>query len=79
MSLGRRTERQECLWVSCRDLPESPGNPFYEKLNAIVGNTLGEEGRAYTGYLITVLLYIGYRTIKLPAILPGRNVPYGPG
>ena len=36
MSLGRRTERQESLWVSCRDLPESPGNPFYEKLNGLL-------------------------------------------
>ena len=36
MSLGRRRERQEALWVSCRDLPESPGNPFYEKLNGLL-------------------------------------------
>ena len=36
MSLGRRRERQEVLWVSCRDLPESPGNPFYEKLNGLL-------------------------------------------
>ena len=36
MSLGRRRERQEALWVSCHDLPESPGNPFYEKLNSLL-------------------------------------------
>ena len=36
MSLGRRTERQEQLWVSCHEMPESPGNPFYQKLNAIL-------------------------------------------
>ena len=36
MSLGRRTERQESLWVSCHEMPESPGNPFYEKLNGIL-------------------------------------------
>ena len=36
MSLGRRKERQEPLWVSCHELPESPGNPFYEKLNGIL-------------------------------------------
>ena len=36
MSLGRRRERQEVLWVSCHDLPESPGNPFYEKLNGLL-------------------------------------------
>ena len=36
MSLGRRTERQEPLWVSCHEMPESPGNPFYEKLNGLL-------------------------------------------
>lgn len=36
---------------------------IYEKLNAIVGATLGEEGKAYTGYLVTVLLYIGLSNI----------------
>ena len=36
MSLGRRTERQEPLWVSCHEMPESPGNPFYQKLNGIL-------------------------------------------
>jgi F-type H+-transporting ATPase subunit a len=35
----------------------------YEKLNAIVGATLGEEGKAYTGYLVTILLYIGLSNI----------------
>ena len=36
MSLGRRRERQEQLWVSCHEMPESPGNPFYQKLNGIL-------------------------------------------
>ena len=36
MSLGRRTERQAPLWVSCQELPSSPGNPFYEKLNGLL-------------------------------------------
>ena len=36
MSLGLRTERQEPLWVSCHEMPESPGNPFYQKLNGIL-------------------------------------------
>ena len=36
MSLGRSTERQEQLWVSCHEMPESPGNPFYQKLSAIL-------------------------------------------
>ena len=36
MSLGRRTERQEALWVSCHEMLKSPGNPFYQKLNGIL-------------------------------------------
>ena len=36
MSLGRRTERQKQLWVSCHEMPEIPGNPFYQKLNGIL-------------------------------------------
>ena len=36
MSPGRRTERQESLWVSCHEMPASPGKPFYEKLNGIL-------------------------------------------
>ena len=36
MILDRRTERQEPLWVSCHEMPQSPGNPFYEQLNGIL-------------------------------------------
>lgn len=35
----------------------------YEKLTGIVGGTLGEEGKAYTGYLTTVLLFIGLSNV----------------
>ena len=35
----------------------------YEKLTGIVGGMLGEEGKIYTGYLTTVLLYIGLSNI----------------
>ena len=36
---------------------------IYEKLTGIVGSMLGEEGKQYTGYLTTVLLYIGLSNI----------------
>ena len=36
MSLGRKKARQEQLWVSCREMPASPGNPFYETLNGLL-------------------------------------------
>ena len=35
----------------------------YEKLTGIVGGMLGEEGKIYTGYLTTVLIYIGLSNI----------------
>ncbi|MBE5889946.1 MAG: F0F1 ATP synthase subunit A [Lachnospiraceae bacterium] len=36
---------------------------IYTKLTGMVGNMLGEEGKRYTTYLITVLLYIGLSNI----------------
>ncbi len=35
----------------------------YEKLTGIVGSMLGEEGKIYTTYLTTILLYIGLSNI----------------
>ncbi len=36
---------------------------IYEKLTHVVGATLGEEGKVYTTYLVTILLYIGLSNI----------------
>jgi transposase len=36
MSLGRRKREQQELWVATSDLPESPGHPFYSKLNDLL-------------------------------------------
>lgn len=36
---------------------------IYEKLTGIVGSMLGKEGKQYTGYLTTVLLYIGLSNV----------------
>ncbi len=36
---------------------------IYEKLTQVVGATLGEEGKTYTTYLVTILLYIGLSNI----------------
>jgi transposase len=38
MSMGRRgNEPQSEFWVATRDLPRSPGHPFYEQLNRLLG------------------------------------------
>ena len=36
MSLGRQQARQELFWAARLEMPTSQGNPFYEKLNALL-------------------------------------------
>ncbi len=36
MALGRRKREQQNQWVATCDLPQSPGNPFYAKLNRLL-------------------------------------------
>ena len=38
MSMGQReNERQGDLWLPTTNLARSPGHPFYERLNALLG------------------------------------------
>lgn len=34
--MGRKKKRQESLWISTADLPQSPGHPFYQRLNGVL-------------------------------------------
>jgi hypothetical protein len=36
MALGRRKQEQQEAWVATTDLPQSPGHPFYRKLNGLL-------------------------------------------
>src|SRR5262245_23214805 len=37
MAMGRKKKRpQDTMWVATRDLPKSPGHPFYQRLNQIL-------------------------------------------
>jgi transposase len=36
MAMGKKKKWQETLWVATRDLPASPGHPFYQRLNQIL-------------------------------------------
>jgi transposase len=38
MALGRRGGRDEEMWVATTRLPRSPGHPFYERLNRVLGD-----------------------------------------
>jgi transposase len=37
MAMGKRKKRpQDTMWVATRDLPKSPGHPFYQRLNQVL-------------------------------------------
>jgi len=37
MAMGKRRKRpQDTMWVATRDLPKSPGHPFYQRLNQVL-------------------------------------------
>ena len=39
MAMGKkRATKQRALWVNTSDLPASPGHPFYERLNEVLGS-----------------------------------------
>jgi hypothetical protein len=37
MALGKRQPKQPDLWVAAAELPTAPGHPFYQRLNALLG------------------------------------------
>jgi transposase len=36
MALGKRKREQQGLWIATTDLPQSPGHPFFQKLNHVL-------------------------------------------
>src|SRR6476620_1880725 len=36
MTMGKRKQRQESLFITANNLPRSDGHPFYQKLNALL-------------------------------------------
>ena len=39
MAMGKRKQRQECLFIGADELPRSGGHPFYEKLNELLAES----------------------------------------
>ncbi len=37
MALGKRKYEEQSAWIATTDLPTSPGHPFYQKLNRLLG------------------------------------------
>ena len=43
MALGRRKREQQALLVATTSLPQSPGHPFYQKLNRLLAEAQFDE------------------------------------
>ena len=43
MALGKRKHESQLAWVATTDLPVSPGHPFYQKLNRLLGEARFDE------------------------------------
>jgi transposase len=66
MAMGRRKrERQSEFWVPTSDLARSPGHPFYEKLNQILG------AAGFDRYCETLCSKFYAEKLGRPGILPG--------
>ena len=64
--MGKRKRRQESMWITARELPKSPGHPFYERLNAV----LEESGFDRFAEQRCERFYAGQ--VGRPSLLPGR-------
>jgi IS5 family transposase len=65
MSLGRRKQEQQLLLVASTSLPQSPGHPFYQKLNRLL-----DEAK-FDGYVENLCLPYYAAKLGRPGIAPG--------
>jgi transposase len=66
MTMGRRKNRQETLWVAATDMPKGPGHPFYLRL----GRLLDEEGFDRFAEGVCAPFYAAH--VGRPSLPPGR-------
>jgi transposase len=67
MSMGKREDKQQALWIGATELPQSPGHRFYEKLNEL----LGEAGFDRQVEAMCLRFYEADGTAGRPSIAPG--------
>lgn len=67
MSMGKRTEKQQPLWLGAGELPRSPGHRFYETLNQL----LREAGFDRRVEALCARFYEADGTSGRPSIPPG--------
>jgi transposase len=67
MAMGKKKRaRQDVLWVATRDLPASPGHPFYKRLNRIL------DAHGFDGFVESVCRQFYAPGIGRPSLPPGR-------
>jgi transposase len=67
MAMGKKKRaRQDVLWVATRDLPASPGHPFYQRLNRIL------DGHGFDAFVESVCRCFYAPGVGRPSLPPGR-------
>jgi transposase len=67
MALGKKKRRrQETMWVATRDLPTSPGHPFYQRLNQIL------DAHGFDGFVEGLCQRFYAAGVGRPGLPPGR-------
>lgn len=66
MAMGRKTQRQDALWIVASDLPKSPGHPFYRRLNILL------EARGFDRFVEQLCARFYADGVGRPSLPPGR-------
>src|SRR5918993_2047767 len=66
MAMGRKTQRQDALWVVASDLPKSPGHPFYRRLNVLL------DARGFDRFVEQRCERFYAEGVGRPSLSPGR-------
>jgi transposase len=66
MAMGIRDGEQSPLWVVTADLPQSPGHPFYDRLNALL------DAHDFDRFVEKQCLRFYPSAMGRPSLTPGR-------
>lgn len=70
MAMGKsKQERQQELWVATTDMPQSPGHPFYRRLNELLREGYG--GQGFDAYVEGLCGKFYHEELGRPGIPPG--------
>jgi transposase len=64
--MGRKTQRQDALWIVASDLPKSQGHPFYRRLNVLL------EARGFDRFVEKRCERFYAEGVGRPSLPPGR-------